>query len=157
MANRSIPALVRVHYSIPWDRAQTLPGGATYEAAQDSTRAAFHFVRAAIVANHSRSGTLARSLRTDVSKRGTKEVRGLVRSSVKHADWFFYGTAQGGAGRIYPKNGPVLVLTEPSGKRGPRRRSVRGQRPKFPLLEQGVQVGLARVASGSRIPRGVRL
>lgn len=80
---------VRVRYSLVWDKAQTVPGGATYEASQEATRAAFHFVRAVIVANHSRSGWLAKSMRTDMSKRGTRNVVGLVRSNVEHAKFFF--------------------------------------------------------------------
>lgn len=148
---------VRVRYSLPWDKAQTFPGGATYEASQEATRAAFHFVRAAILANHTRTGVLAGSMRTDMDKRGSKVVRGLVRAKAEHAGWFFHGTAGAGLGRIYPNGKWLKLQDQHTGKSGPFKRSVQGQVPKFPLLEQGAAVGVARVAAGSSIPRGVQV
>lgn len=164
---------VRVHYNIPWDLAQIEPGGATYEAAQDSARGALHYVRDQIAANHSRSGWLAESLRTDVSKRGTKVVRGVVRSNVEHAKWFFYGTAEKGTGRIYPTNSSALKLHDTDGPIMSQRlneygqpegefspvivRSVQGQPSHEYIIRDGAKVGLARVAGGFGVKRGVRI
>lgn len=163
---------VRVHYNIPWDLAQIEPGGATYEAAQDSARGALHYVRDQIVKNHSRSGYLAASLRTDVSKRGTKVVRGVVRSNVEHAKWFFFGTAEKGTGRIYPKgdylalhdmDGPIMSqrLNEYGQPEGEFRPiivgSVQGQPSHEYIIRDGAKVGLARVAGGLGVKRGVRI
>lgn len=164
---------VRVHYNIPWDLAQIEPGGATYEAARDSARGALHYVKAEILANHTRSGWLAQSLRTDVSKRGTKVVRGVVRSNVEHAKWFFYGTAEKGTGRIYPTGGRGLKLHDadgpiqaqrlneygqPDGDFGPIIvGSVQGQRSHENIIREGAAVGLARVAGGFGVKTGVKI
>lgn len=150
---------VRVRYSLPWDKAQTLPGGATYEASQEATRAAFHFVREAILANHTRTGVLAGSMRTDMDKRGSKVVRGLVRAKAEHAGWFFHGTPRGaaGVGRIYPDGKWLNLGDQHTGREGPVVRSVAGQERKFYLLQQGAAIGVARVAAGSSIPRGVQV
>lgn len=145
---------VRVRYSLPWDMAQTLPGGATYEAAQEASRAAFHTARSEIIAKHNRSGALAVSMRTDMDKRGSKVVRGIVRSDVKHAKWFFEGTT----GPIKPKRTKRLHLQDWNGHKGPIVRSVRGQKSKKYILEHGAIMGLARVAgTGVGTPRGVQV
>lgn len=159
---------VRVHYSLRWDYLQGLPGGATYDAARDSATIAFHWIRGEIRANHSRSGTLANSMRTDVSKRGTHDVRGLVRSRAAHADWFFYGTAAhrlAGASpalgqRITPKNGKLLHLQDLEGAaRGNARLlpSVAGQESNYHLLEKAAGIGATRLRMGRTVTRGVRI
>lgn len=149
---------VRVRYSLPWDMAQTLPGGATYEAAQDSARAAFHTARSEIIAKHNRSGALAVSMRTDMDKRGSKVVRGIVRSDVEHAKWFFEGTANKGAGRIFPKGSTLYLQPGWNGFTPRRAKSVRGQKSKKYILEHGAVMGLARVAgTGVSTPRGVQV
>lgn len=146
---------VRVRYSIPWDIAQHAPGGATYETAQAGARAAFHKARETIIRSHNRSGALATSMRTDMDKRGSKVVRGMVRSNVEHAKWFFGGTN----GPITP-NGKYLRLQDPFPRGFPPNvyvRSVRGQANKEYILEQAAVYGLARVASGRGTPRGVQV
>ena len=153
-------ANVRVHYNLQWDYLQGLPGGATYEAARDSARAAFHYVRSEIQSGHSRSGALAASMRTDVSKRGSRQVLGLVRSDVEHAAYFFYGTAGHGTGRIYPNTAKMLHLQDPAGYSpiGKARLmpSVQGQDSNFDMLEQGAAIGATRIRMGKPIPTNVR-
>lgn len=144
---------VRVRYSLPWDIAQTLPGGATYEAAQEASRAAFHTARSEIMSKHTRSGALAVSMRTDMDKRGSKVVRGLVRSNAEHAKWFFHGTT----GPITPERAKRLYLQDWNGHKGPRVRSVRGQASKFYILEHAAVMGVARVSAGVSTPRGVQV
>lgn len=159
MAIFTVPGTVRVHYSLAWDYLQGLPGGATYDAARDSATGAFHWLRAEIRANHSRSGTLANSMRTDTSKRGTRVVEGIVRSRAKHASYFFHGTT-GIQGRIYPNTAKLLHLQDPGGAaRGNARLlpSVATQADNYHLLEKAANIGATRLRMGKAVVRGIRI
>lgn len=135
---------VRVILYQHWFEMDKRPGGATYETAQDTSRAASYNLKSAILSSHTRSGALAGSFRVDTSRPDRRNVHGFVRTREEHAKWFFGGTRP----VIYRADGGYMSLPAFEAYPAIRTRTVRGQKSKQYLLDAAVDAALATISAG---------